>query len=181
VTAAAVATFGAGCFWCTEAIYLELDGVIKVEPGYCGGKVAHPTYEQVCTGTTGHAEVVQITYDPAKVRYADLLEVFWKTHDPTEKDHQGGDTGSQYRSVIFWHDAAQREEAERTKKALDASGAYRAPIVTGIVPFKVFWPAEDYHRDYFKRHPEQAYCRTVIAPKMEKFRKVFREKLKPAR
>ncbi len=177
----ATATFGAGCFWCVEAIYSELDGVISVIPGYSGGTVAHPTYEQVCSGKTGHTEVVQITYDPAKVRYQDLLEVCWKTHDPTTRDRQGEDQGHQYRSVIFWHDAAQKELAERYRKELDASGAFRAPIVTAIEPFREFWPAEDYHRDYFRRNPDKAYCMLVIAPKMEKFRKVFKDRLKKTR
>jgi peptide-methionine (S)-S-oxide reductase len=175
---AQVATFGAGCFWCVEAIYSELDGVISVIPGYSGGTVPHPTYEQVCTGKTGHAEVVQITYDPAKVRYEDLLEVFWKTHDPTVTDRQGEDVGAQYRSVVFYHDAKQKELAEHYRKALDASGAYAAPIVTSIVPFREFWPAEAYHRDYYLHHPDQAYCMLVIGPKLEKFRKVFRERLR---
>jgi peptide-methionine (S)-S-oxide reductase len=176
-----VATFGAGCFWCTEAIFSRLEGVISVVPGYSGGHVPNPTYEQVCSGTTGHAEVCQITYDPNRISYDELLEVFWKTHDPTTPNRQGNDIGTQYRSVIFYHSDAQRQRAEYFKQLLDSSGVYEAPIVTEIVPFERFWPAEEYHRNYFERHPEKAYCALVIRPKVEKFENVFRSKVRKSR
>jgi peptide-methionine (S)-S-oxide reductase len=169
----ALATFGGGCFWCVEAVFKELDGVTSVVPGYSGGHAESPTYRQVCSGTTGHAEVVQIRYDPAKVRYEQLLEVFFRTHDPTTKDRQGNDVGTQYRSVVFFHDEAQRQSAERVKAALDAEAAYPRPIVTEIVPFERFHLAEEYHRDYFARNPENPYCAAVIPPKLEKLKKVF--------
>ncbi len=173
-----VATFGGGCFWCVEAVFEAVDGVQKAVSGYEGGHVENPTYEQVCGKQTGHIEVCQIFYDPAKVSFEKLLEIFFKTHDPTTKDRQGADKGPQYRSVIFTHSDAQKESSEKVKKALDASGAFRAPIVTEIHPTKKFWPAEDYHQDYFRRNPEQGYCAAVIAPKMEKFKKAFDEVLK---
>jgi peptide-methionine (S)-S-oxide reductase len=173
-----VATFGGGCFWCVEAVFLELDGVASVESGYAGGSVENPTYEQVCTGATGHAEVCQIRFDTARIGYADLLEVFFKVHDPTTLDRQGNDVGTQYRSAIFYHDDAQKKLAEEVKQKLDVSGAWDAPIVTEIVPFEVFYKAEAYHQDYFRRNPEQAYCRAVIRPKMEKFRKAFEDERK---
>ena len=173
-----VATFGAGCFWCVEAVFLELDGVVAVESGYSGGTVPNPTYEQICTGTTGHAEVCRIHYDPAKIGYGDLLEVFWKTHDPTTPNRQGNDVGTQYRSVIFYHDQKQNSLAEKYKRQLDASGAFQDPIVTEIVPAAEFYEAEQYHRDYYRNNPQQGYCRVVIGPKLEKFRKVFKDKLK---
>jgi len=176
-----VATFGAGCFWCTEAIFSRLEGVISVVPGYSGGHVPNPTYEQVCSGTTGHAEVCQITYDPNRISYDELLEVFWKTHDPTTPNRQGNDIGTQYRSVIFYHSDEQRQRAEYFKQLLDSSGVYEAPIVTEIVPFERFWPAEEYHRNYFERHPEKAYCALVIRPKVEKFENVFRSKVRKSR
>lgn len=176
----AQATFGSGCFWCTEAVLDQLKGVKGVESGYSGGNVPNPTYEQVCGGLTGHAEVVQVTYDPAVITYPDLLEAFWQSHDPTTLNRQGNDVGTQYRSVIFYHDEAQRREAEHYKQKLDESGAFRAPIVTEIVPFKAFYPAEKYHQDYFNLNPDQPYCAAIIRPKVEKFRKVFREKLKDA-
>jgi len=174
----ALATFGAGCFWCVEAVFKELDGVLTVESGYSGGKVENPTYRQVCNGETGHAEVCQIRYDPAKIGFDELLEVFWKTHDPTTLNQQGADHGTQYRSVVFHHDEKQRELAEAYKKKLDASGAFDAPIVTEIVPFTRFWKAEDYHQDYFAQNPDQPYCQMVVRPKVEKLRKVFGDKLK---
>ncbi len=174
-----LATFGAGCFWCTEAIFSRLDGVISVVPGYSGGTVPNPTYEQVCTGTTGHAEVCQITFDPRRISYDELLEVFWKTHDPTTPNRQGNDVGTQYRSVIFYHTEQQRERAEYYKRALSDSGIFPAPIVTEIVPFTAFYPAEDYHHRYFERNPEKAYCALVIRPKVEKFESIFRAKLRP--
>lgn len=173
-----LATFGSGCFWCTEAVFQELDGVLSVESGYSGGKVENPTYEQVCTGRTGHAEVVQVRYDPSKVSYAELLEVFWKTHDPTTPNRQGPDVGTQYRSAIFYHNEEQKTLAERLKKELNESGAWNRPIVTQIVPFEKFYKAEGYHQDYYRNNPSKGYCAVVIRPKMDKFRKVFKDKLK---
>ncbi|PRY09981.1 peptide-methionine (S)-S-oxide reductase [Pontibacter ummariensis] len=172
------ATFGNGCFWCTEAVFKELEGVDKVVSGYAGGHVDKPTYRQVGTGTTGHAEVLQITYDPQKISYEELLEVFWKTHDPTTLNRQGNDVGPQYRSVIFYHDNTQKELAEKYKQELDASGAFNDPIVTAIEAFTNFYPAEDYHQNYYANNGEQPYCAFLIRPKLEKFRKVFKEKLK---
>ncbi len=174
----AVATFGNGCFWCTEAIFQQLQGVVKVESGYSGGQVDHPTYKQVCSGTTGHAECLQITYDSTKISFDELLEVFWKTHDPTTLNRQGADEGTQYRSVIFYHDERQKELALKYKTELDKSGAYDDPIVTTLEPFTVFYKAEDYHQNYFNENGQQPYCRFVIQPKLEKFRKVFKDKLK---
>jgi len=173
-----LATFGAGCFWCVEAVFQRLDGVISVQSGYAGGTVENPTYKQVCTGATGHAEVCQIRFDPAKISFDDLLQVFWKTHDPTTLNRQGADEGTQYRSVIFYHDDQQRAQAEKRKKELDASGAWRNPIVTEISPLTRFYPAEDYHQNYYRTNPQQGYCRIVIQPKLEKFEKVFADKLK---
>jgi peptide-methionine (S)-S-oxide reductase len=180
-SASGLATFGAGCFWCVEAVFLELEGVLAVESGYSGGHVDNPTYEQVCSKTTGHAEVCQIRFDPAKIPYEKLLEVFWKTHDPTTKDRQGNDVGPQYRSVIFTHDERQKDLAERIRKELDSSGAWPRPIVTEIAPFTKFWKAEIGHQDYFRRNPNDGYCRFVIQPKMEKFRKAFQDALKRSR
>jgi len=173
-----VATFGAGCFWCVEAVFLELDGVVSVESGYSGGTVPDPTYEQVCTGKTGHAEVCRIRYDPAKIGYEELLEVFWKTHDPTTPNRQGNDVGTQYRSVIFYHNQQQKALAEKYKRELDASGAFQDPIVTEIMPAAEFYKAEQYHQDYYRNNPQQGYCRVVIGPKLDKFRQVFKGKLK---
>lgn len=172
------ATFGSGCFWCTEAVFQRLEGVMSVESGYSGGKVPNPTYEQVCTGTTGHAEVTQITYDPKTISYDDLLQVFWKTHDPTTLNRQGNDTGTQYRSVIFYHSGKQKELAEKYKKELDASGAWKSPIVTEISPFTTFYKAESYHQNYYNDNKSQPYCMFVIGPKLEKFEKVFKNKMK---
>ena len=172
------ATFGGGCFWCVEAIFENLNGVQAVESGYAGGSMANPTYEDVCSGETGHAEVVQITYDPAIVSYEKLLEVFFKTHDPTSLNRQGADHGTQYRSVIFFHDDPQRQTAERIKKALDESGAYSKPIVTQIVAASDFYPAEDHHQDYFRKNPNAGYCQFAIRPKLDKFKKVFADNLK---
>src|SRR3954454_1935955 len=172
------ATFGSGCFWCSEAIFQRLDGVIKVISGYSGGSVANPSYEQGCTGTTGHAEVVNVIYDPAKVSYDELLSVFWKTHDPTSLNRQGNDIGTQYRSVIFYTNPSQKEKAEHYKTELDKSGAFNNPIVTAIEPYRNFYSAENYHQDYFDQNGGQPYCRFVIAPKVEKFEKVFHNKLK---
>jgi len=173
-----LATFGNGCFWCTEAIFQRLNGVEKVMPGYSGGHVENPTYEQVCTGTTGHAESIQITYDPAKISYDALLEVFWKTHDPTTKNRQGNDIGPQYRSVVFYHDPGQKKLAESYKARLETEKIWDRPIVTEIEPFSKFWPAEDYHRNYYSNNPSKGYCALVITPKIEKFKKIFRERLK---
>lgn len=173
-----IATFGSGCFWCTEAIFQRVDGVIKVVSGYEGGSVKNPTYKQVCEGTTGHAECTQITFDPAKVSYAELLKIFWKTHDPTTLNRQGNDVGTQYRSVIFYHNAEQKALAEKYKKELDASGAWDKPLVTEITATSTFYPAEDYHQNYFNDNPGQGYCAFVIRPKVEKFEAVFKDKLK---
>jgi peptide-methionine (S)-S-oxide reductase len=172
------AVLGAGCFWCVEAVFKELDGVVSVMPGYTGGAVKDPSYKAVCTGTTGHAEVAQVVYDPSKVSFKDLLEVFWQTHDPTTLNRQGHDVGTQYRSAIFYTSAEQKETAEHYKAELDKSGAYDAPIVTEITPLDVFYPAENYHQDYYAQNPDQGYCQLVIRPKVEKFRKAFASKLK---
>ncbi|MCG6157487.1 peptide-methionine (R)-S-oxide reductase MsrB [Rubinisphaera margarita] len=176
----AVATFGSGCFWCTEAVFQELQGVISVESGYSGGSEATANYKTVCSGKTEHAEVVQITYDPIRVTFADLLEVFWKTHDPTTPNQQGADIGPQYRSVVFYHDDEQKQIAEEYKKQLDNSGVFKKPIVTEISPFEAFYGGEEYHQNYFAQNPAQPYCQAVIAPKIEKFRKTFKSKLKGA-
>ena len=172
------ATFGSGCFWCTEAIFERVKGVVSVVSGYSGGTVENPTYEQVCSGETGYAEAVQINYDPEVISYPELLEIFWRTHDPTTLNRQGNDVGTQYRSVIFYHNDEQKKLAEEYKKKLDESGAWDKPIVTEIVPYKNFYNAEAYHQDYFKNNPHQGYCSFVIAPKVEKFEKVFKDKLK---
>jgi peptide-methionine (S)-S-oxide reductase len=173
-----LATFGAGCFWCVEAVFDRLEGVVEVESGYAGGHVPDPTYEQVCTGTTGHAEVCQIRFDPARISYRELLEVFWKTHDPTTPDRQGNDVGTQYRSVIFYHNDRQKRLAEESKAELQKAGVFDAPIVTEIRPFDKFYKAEEYHHDYFRRNPDKAYCSLVVRPKVEKFQKQFKSKLK---
>lgn len=172
------ATFGEGCFWCSQAIFERVKGVKSVYAGYSGGTTDDPIYEEVCTGKTGYAEVVQITFNPKVVSYDELLKIFWKTHDPTTLNRQGNDVGTQYRSVIFYHNNEQKEKAEHYKEALDKSGAYSNPIVTQIVPFKKFYKAEDYHQDYFEKNPTQGYCSFVIAPKVEKFKEVFKDKLK---
>lgn len=172
------ATFGGGCFWCTEAVFARLQGVESVAPGYCGGTAADPTYQQVCGGDTGHAEVVQITYDPSQVSYEQLLEVFWKTHDPTTLNRQGNDVGTQYRSVVFYHDSEQQQLAQQYKEKLDATGVYDAPVVTEIAPCEHFYSAEEYHHDYFRRNPGQPYCAAVVGPKVAKFEQVFRDRLK---
>ena len=173
-----LATFGSGCFWCTEAVFQRLKGVTSVVSGYAGGHVANPTYMQVCGGNTGHAEVVQVMYDPSAVTYEELLEVFWKTHDPTTPDRQGNDHGPQYRSVIFYHTEDQKRLAEEYKKKLDAAGIWSDPIVTAITPFTNFYQAEAYHQNYYNQNPSQGYCAFIIKPKVEKLQKVFREKLK---
>lgn len=172
------ATFGMGCFWCSEAIFTRLKGVVKVESGFSGGTVPNPSYEQVCTGRTGHAEVVNVEYNPAVISYADLLEVFWKMHDPTTLNRQGEDEGTQYRSVIFYHTPEQKAEAEKYKAELNRQKVYANPIVTQIVPFKAFYKAEDYHQSYFVLNGKQPYCRLVIQPKVDKLEQVFKNKLK---
>jgi peptide-methionine (S)-S-oxide reductase len=176
----AKATFGTGCFWCTEALYESLDGVIGAVSGYEGGHKLNPTYKEVCTGTTGHAECVEVTYDLDKITYQELLEAFFRSHDPTSLNRQGEDVGTQYRSVIFYHDDEQKELAETAKAELDKSGAYDRPIVTEVSPAVTFYEAEAYHQSYFANNPNQGYCAFVIAPKVDKFKKVFKEKLKPA-
>lgn len=173
-----IITLGGGCFWCTEAIFTQLKGVEKVESGYSGGTVANPTYEQVCSGTTGHAEVVQVTFDPQVISFKELLQIFFTMHDPTTLNRQGSDVGTQYRSVIFYHDEGQRTVAEQVIKEITEEKVWDAPIVTTLEPFKAFYPAEDYHKDYFKRHPEKAYCKIVIAPKIAELRKLYLSKLK---
>ncbi len=169
---------GEGCFWCTEAFFQRINGVISVESGYGGGFVENPTYEQVCDKNTGHVEIAKIVFDPAIVPFKDILEVFWKTHDPTTLDRQGNDVGPQYKSVIYYVSEAQKTEALAYKEALDKSGAFDAPIVTTIEPFKNYYPAENYHQNYYNNNTNQGYCRFVIAPKLEKFEKVFKAKLK---
>ncbi len=172
------ATFGEGCFWCTEAMFQQLDGVVAVVSGYSGGNKVNPTYQQVCTGETGHAEVTQIFYDPKKLNFKDLLGVFWQTHDPTTLNRQGADVGTQYRSVVFYHNQEQKELAVKYKAELDKSGAFDNPIVTEISPYINFYKAEDYHQNYFNNNPNQPYCSIVIKPKLEKFYKIFHNKLK---
>ncbi|WP_320052703.1 peptide-methionine (S)-S-oxide reductase MsrA [uncultured Acetobacteroides sp.] len=173
-----VATFGQGCFWCAEAIFKELNGVTKVESGYSGGTIANPTYKEVCSGQTGHAEVIQITFDPSKISYDELLEVFWKTHNPTTLNRQGNDIGTQYRSVIFYHNEEQKRLAEAYKKKLADEKIWDNPIVTEISLYTKFYKAEDYHQNYYENNPNQAYCQYVIVPKLEKFEKIFKAKVK---
>ncbi len=173
------ATFATGCFWCTEAIFQRLKGVEKVISGYAGGHVINPTYEEVCSGATGHAEACQVIYDPSQISFDELLKVFWKTHDPTTLNRQGNDVGTQYRSAVFYHSEYQKERAEHYKSVLDTSGIYSSPIVTAIEPFTNFYSAEGYHQDYYNSNPSQMYCRLVIQPKVEKFEKVFKDELKP--
>jgi len=165
-----VATLAGGCFWCLDAVYRDLRGVEKVESGYAGGTTVNPSYEQVCSGRTGHAEVVQVTYDPATIPYRDLLAVFFSIHDPTTLNRQGGDVGTQYRSAIFYHSPEQRAIAEQTIRELEAEGLWDDPVVTEVTEFTTFYPAESYHQDYFNRNPYQPYCAAVIAPKVAKFR-----------
>ncbi|WP_236676189.1 peptide-methionine (S)-S-oxide reductase MsrA [Chryseolinea lacunae] len=173
-----LATFGSGCFWCTEAVFQNVDGVEKVESGYTGGKVKNPTYKEVCSGLTGHAEVIRLTYDPQKVTYDELLEIFWKTHDPTTLNKQGNDEGPQYRSVIFYHNDQQKQLAESYKAKLTQEQVYDRPIVTEISPAVEFYVAEDYHQNYYNLNGNAPYCAYVIQPKVEKFKKVFKDKLK---
>jgi peptide-methionine (S)-S-oxide reductase len=172
-----LATFGGGCFWCVEAIYQDLKGVDSVVSGYAGGESEHPTYHQICTGTTGHAEVVQTGFDPEVISFADLLEIFWRTHDPTTLNQQGADRGTQYRSVIFYQSEDQKQIAEQSLADTDQSGLWQDPIVTEISPIGVFYEAEDYHQNYYKQNGSQPYCRMVIDPKMSKFREMFGEKI----
>jgi peptide-methionine (S)-S-oxide reductase len=170
------ATLGGGCFWCLEAVYKDLQGVEKVVSGYAGGHVRSPSYQQVCTGTTGHAEVVQVTFDPEVISFSELLQVFFTIHDPTTLNRQGNDVGSQYRSAIFYHSEAQRQAAQAA--IAEAQPLWERPIVTEVTPLDMFYPGEDYHQDYFERNPYQPYCQVVIAPKVSKFRKKYFEKLK---
>ena len=172
------ATFGNGCFWCTEALFQNLDGVLKVTSGYSGGHVDNPTYKEVCEGTTGHAEAIQIVYDPSIITFDELLNAFWQSHDPTTLNRQGNDVGPQYRSVIFYHDAEQKEKSEKYKAELEKSKAFDNPIVTEISPFSKFYVAENYHQDYYNNNGSQPYCYYLIKPKLEKFNKVFKDKLK---
>jgi peptide-methionine (S)-S-oxide reductase len=172
------ATFGQGCFWCSEAVFQNLKGVISVASGYSGGKSENPSYEDVCSGTTGHAEVIQVVFDPEIISYEELLKAFWNSHDPTTLNRQGNDIGTQYRSVIFYHDQHQKDLAESYKTALDLSGVFSKPVVTEISPFTHFYKAEDYHQQYYILHGQAPYCQFVIRPKLEKFQKVFSDKLK---
>ncbi len=172
------ATFGGGCFWCTEAFFLNMKGVVKVESGYSGGKVKNPTYKEVCSGLTGHAEVIQVTFDPSVISYSDLLEVFWNTHDPTTLNRQGADQGTQYRSVVFYHDEEQKNVAEGYKKQLETAHTFKDPVVTEISPLINYYPAEDYHQNYFALNQNAGYCEYVIRPKVDKFKKQFSAKLK---
>jgi peptide-methionine (S)-S-oxide reductase len=174
-----LATFGSGCFWCTEAVFLQMKGVRKVESGYSGGWVKNPSYRQVCTATTGHAEVVQVTFDPRVISYPELLEVFWRSHDPTTRNRQGNDLGPQYRSVIFYHSERQKQLAERYKQKIDEALVFPNPLVTEIEQFAEFFPAEPEHQNYYANNSRAGYCRVVIGPKVDKIRKVFQEKLKP--
>jgi len=173
-----IATLGGGCFWCTEAVFNDLKGVLGVESGYSGGTVANPTYEQVCTGKTGHAEVVHVTFDPRAISYEDILRIFFTVHDPTTLNRQGNDVGIQYRSVIFYHDEKQKETAENIIKEISLEKIWDNPVVTELSPFNAFYKAEKYHQVYFVNNPDQPYCRIVIAPKVAKFRKVYHDKLK---
>ena len=173
-----VATFGGGCFWCTEAVFLKLKGVEKVVSGYAGGSVKNPTYEQVCSGLTGHAEVIQIEYDPQEIKFEQLLDVFFHTHDPTTKNRQGADVGTQYRSAVFFHDDEQKEVTKKVIAELDMSGDFDDPIVTTIEEMKTFYPAEDYHQNYFAQNPGNPYCRAIVGPKVSKFLKRYKEMAK---
>jgi peptide-methionine (S)-S-oxide reductase len=173
-----LATLGSGCFWCSEAIFERVKGVTSVVSGYAGGKVDNPSYEDVCSGKTGHAEVIQIKFDPSVVSYDELLEIFWKTHDPTTLNRQGADVGTQYRSVVFYHNEEQKQKAESYKAELNKAEIWKDPIVTEISPLKKFYSAEKYHQDYYEQNPNQGYCSFVITPKIEKFEKVFKDKLK---
>jgi peptide-methionine (S)-S-oxide reductase len=172
-------TLGGGCFWCLEAVFEPLQGVLAVVSGYSGGTPPNPSYELVCTGTTGHAEVVQVTFDPAVITFREILEIFFAFHDPTQLDRQGADVGTQYRSVIFWHSEAQHSTAVELVAALEREGVYDRPIVTRVVPLEAFYPAERYHQEYYRRNPAQPYCQAIIAPKVTKLRRAYLERLKP--
>lgn len=172
------ATFGSGCFWCSEAIFERLNGVKSVTSGFSGGERPNPTYEEVCTGRTDHAEVIQIAFDPKVISFDELLEVFWKTHDPTTLNRQGADVGTQYRSVIFYHNDEQKNKAKKYKEELNKEGIWDNPIVTEISPFKNFYSAEEYHQEYYDKNPNAGYCSFVITPKIEKFKKIFKDRLK---
>lgn len=172
------ATFGAGCFWCVEAVFQELKGVHNVRSGYSGGRIPNPTYKEVCSGLTGHAEVVQVVYDTAILSFDELLEVFWGTHDPTTLNQQGADVGTQYRSAVFYHNEFQKERAEFFKKRLNEEGTFGLPVVTEIAPFTTFYPAENYHQEYYANNGSEPYCRIVIKPKLDKLKKAFGDKLK---
>ena len=172
------ATLGGGCFWCTEAVYLELNGVVDVKPGYSGGHVKNPSYKEVCAETTGHAEVVQITFDPEVITFAEILKVFFMTHNPTTLNRQGNDVGTQYRSAIFYHSEKQKQTAEKVIQLFNEEKVYDNPIVTEIAAFDKFYPAEDYHVNYFARNKNQGYCQFIVAPKLEEFKKIFKDKLK---
>jgi len=173
-----VATLAGGCFWCLEAIFKEVDGVEDVTPGYTGGATVNPTYREVCTNTTGHAEAVQLTFNPGKISYREILQIFFSVHDPTTLNRQGGDVGTQYRSAIFYHNGQQRAIAEAVIKELGQAHLWKKPVVTQVVPLAKFYRAEDYHREYFSRHPEQSYCQAVISPKVSKFRKRWEKQLR---
>lgn len=175
-----LATLGGGCFWCTETMFSELNGVEKVESGYSGGSIVNPTYQQVCTGTTGHAEVIQITYDPKVISFKELLKVFFTVHDPTTLNQQGADVGTQYRSIILYHNSEQRTIAEQTIKEVESAQIWDSPIVTQLKPFEAFYRAESYHQEYFKQNPRQPYCQIVIVPKLMKLRQHYNAKLKAA-
>lgn len=175
-----VATLGGGCFWCVEAVYREAAGILSVDSGYMGGRKANPTYQEVCSGTSGHVEVVQVTYDPAQISYRDILEIFFATHDPTTLNRQGNDSGTQYRSVIFYHSPEQEQIAREVIAEMTAQKAFPDPIVTAVEPAKEFYRAEDYHQQYFENHPYQPYCAFVVAPKVQKFRKKFAARTKAA-
>ena len=174
------ATLGGGCFWCLEAIYIDLEGILKVDPGYSGGNLPDPDYQSICKGNTGHAEVVQLTFDPGIISYKEILEIFFGFHDPTTPDRQGADVGSHYRSIIFTHSDSQNATAQETIEQINNSGIWSNPIVTEVTALRAFYPAEDYHREYFKRNPNQGYCQVVISPKVAKFRKKYADRLKSA-
>jgi peptide-methionine (S)-S-oxide reductase len=176
---AEIITLGGGCFWCLETVFKDLAGVLRVESGYAGGSVSNPSYERVCSGTTGHAEVVQVTFSPDVISLREILDVFFSIHDPTTPNRQGADVGTQYRSIILYHSEEQKSAAEQVIRDLEAAHLWDAPISTELIPLEMFYPAEGYHQDYYTKNPEQPYCRVVVAPKLSKFRKTFRAKLKP--
>ncbi|EKE85233.1 peptide-methionine (S)-S-oxide reductase MsrA [Idiomarina xiamenensis] len=177
-TSVAQATLGGGCFWCIESAFNHVNGILNVESGYAGGDIVNPTYEQVCSGRTGHAEVVQLSFDPAQISYREILEIFFALHDPTQLNRQGNDVGTQYRSCIFSHNSEQTDIANDIIAEIQTQQIFTDPVVTTVEPLTVFYPAEDYHRDYYNRNPENAYCQAVVSPKLAKFRKTFADKLK---